>query len=220
MAGGDDLRRRHGRVDRRAHHRRHRQGQTEVEQLGAALGEHDVGRLQVAMHDAVAMRAGERVADFDPDFQGLLERDGAPLQATAQRLAFEVFHHQEVDLVLVPDVEQRADPRMIQSGNVAGLAFEAQTEFRADGHAAPDDLDRHRTIEAGVVRPIHLAHAAAADQRHDFVSAEARARRQNQGMSLLRVTTASDFSNTQSRFGRSISGQSGADNFLQLPLLI
>jgi hypothetical protein len=39
-------------------------------------------------------------------------------------------------------------------------------------------------------------------------------------MSLLRVTTASDFSNTQSRFGRSISGQLGADNFLQLRLLI
>jgi len=109
---------------------------------------------------------------------------------------------------------------MIQCGDVAGLAFEAQTEFRADGHAAPDHLDRHRPIEARVVRPIHFAHAAAADQRHDFVSAEARARRQSQGMSLLRVTTASDFSNTQSAFGRSVSGKSGADNFLQFRLLI
>ena len=201
------LRRRHGRVNRRIHHWRHRQGQSEVEQLRAALGQHDVARLQVAMHDPVPVGARERVTDFDPDFQGLLERDGALLQATAQRLALEVLHHQEVDLVLVTDVEQRADPRMIQCGNMAGLAFEAQTEFGADGHAAPDHLDRHRAIEAGVVRPIDLAHAATADQRHDFVSAEARARRQSQGMSLLRVTTASDFSNTQSRFGRSVSGR-------------
>jgi hypothetical protein len=39
-------------VNRRIRHWRHRQGQSEVEQLGAALGQHDVV-YQVAMHDPV-----------------------------------------------------------------------------------------------------------------------------------------------------------------------
>ena len=42
-----------------------------------------------------------------------------------QRLAFQVLHHQEVDAVLVADVVQRADVRMVQRGDGLRFALEA-----------------------------------------------------------------------------------------------
>jgi hypothetical protein len=61
---------------------------------------------------------------------------------------------------------------MIQRRDMAGLAFQALTEFGVDGDPTPDDLYRHGAIEASVVRTIHLAHAAAPQERHDLVGAE------------------------------------------------
>ena len=48
--------------------------QAEVEQLHTRLGQHDVARLQVPMHDPLPMRAVERVGDLDPVTQSLVER--------------------------------------------------------------------------------------------------------------------------------------------------
>ena len=80
--------------------------------------QHDVARLQVAMDDPRAVRLVERVRDLNRERQGLVERHRAfPSQPVRERLAFEILHHQEVDAILVADVVQRADVRMIQRGD-------------------------------------------------------------------------------------------------------
>jgi hypothetical protein len=59
-------------VDTRGH--RQRLGQSEVEQLGAGLGQHHVTWLEVAMDDAGAVRAVECVGDVAADLQQLGQR--------------------------------------------------------------------------------------------------------------------------------------------------
>ncbi len=49
----------------------------EIEHLHASLREHDVGRLEVAVNDADAMRGGERIGYLRSDPQDFLERHRA-----------------------------------------------------------------------------------------------------------------------------------------------
>jgi hypothetical protein len=56
--------------------------QAKVHQLGAALDQHDVPGLQVAIDDALAMRDCERLGDCDPDFLNLSALKGEDSQAT------------------------------------------------------------------------------------------------------------------------------------------
>ncbi len=42
-------------------------GQAKVHQLGAGFGQHDVGRLQIAVHNSLPVRDGERLGDGSPD---------------------------------------------------------------------------------------------------------------------------------------------------------
>src|SRR5438034_1686401 len=78
--------------------------QPEVEQLHAALRDHDVRRLQITMNDTVTMGLIERVRDLDPKLQLLLDWKRTAFQALSKRLALEQFHHQEICAVLLTDV--------------------------------------------------------------------------------------------------------------------
>ena len=55
----------------------------------------------------------QRVGDFDCVLQHLMDRQRAFLQTLGQRLPFEIFHHQIIGFVLVPDVVECADVGMI-----------------------------------------------------------------------------------------------------------
>ena len=84
------------------------------------------------MDDARAVRLVERVADLDGDLQRLvrIEAAGAATgQAFGECLPFEILQHEEVDAVLMPDVEQRADVRMIERRDRARLAVEAVAQL-------------------------------------------------------------------------------------------
>jgi hypothetical protein len=66
------------------------------------------------------VRLVERVADVDGDLQGLVRIERAATgQAFGDGLAFEIFQDEEVDAVLMSDVEQRADVRMIERREIA-----------------------------------------------------------------------------------------------------
>ena len=51
-------------------------GQTKVEELHARPGDHDVARLQIAMHDAAAMGLAQRFGDLDRVAQDFFGRSG------------------------------------------------------------------------------------------------------------------------------------------------
>src|SRR5271169_1163423 len=75
--------------------------QAEIQQLGALLRQDDVGGLEIAMGDPLAMGAVEAVRNLVGVAQDLVERQRAFSQSLCQRLALQMIHHQEVDVILV-----------------------------------------------------------------------------------------------------------------------
>ena len=115
------------------------------------------------------VRFRQRLGDFDRVAKHLVERQAAARQPRRQRLAFEKLHHQEVDAVLMADVVQVADVRVIQRGDRARLALEALSGARIGDAMRRDDLDGDRAIQPGVAGAVDLAHPAGVEGRADFV---------------------------------------------------
>ena len=139
-----------------------RLGQAEVHELGAALGEHDVAGLQVAVHDAGAMRLDERVGYFDGDFQDFVGRERLAGEAVVESLTFQILHDEVVDVALRTDVIEHTDIGMLQSGNGFGFALKAGAQFRIRAEMGRKNFDGDRAFEAGIAGAIHLAHATCA----------------------------------------------------------
>jgi hypothetical protein len=95
-------------------------------------------------------------------------------------LSLEKLHHEERMALVLADVVQGTDVRMLEPGHRAGFALEALAPHRVGGQRRRQHLDRHRPVEPGVARLEDLAHAAFADQRQDLVRAETRTGRQHQ----------------------------------------
>ena len=87
------------------------------------------------MHDAVPMRVVERLGNVDGMAQDLVGWQGTAGKAAADRLAFQQLHHDVVAAVLLADVIQRADMRVIQTGNGSRFALEPLVGHAAVGSA-------------------------------------------------------------------------------------
>jgi hypothetical protein len=134
-----------------------------------AFGQHDVGGLEVAMDDAAAMRTVERAGDFDPVARDLASWQRSFLEAGGEGFALEVLHHQVVEVVLAPNVVERADVRVRELGDGAGFALEAGADLGIRGEVGGEDLDGDRAAEAGIARLVDLAHSAFAQLLHDSI---------------------------------------------------
>ena len=72
-------------------------GQAEVEHLDGAVGpDLDVGRLEIAMNDALLVRGFERLGDLPRDRERLVERERPARDAVGERLALDQLHHERV----------------------------------------------------------------------------------------------------------------------------
>ena len=81
------------------------------------------------MRHAFAVRLVQRVGNLDGVLQHLLQRQRTFQQPLRERLAFEILHHQKINSVLMADVVERADVRMIQAGDGFCFAVESLTQF-------------------------------------------------------------------------------------------
>ncbi len=152
--------------------------QPEVHELGFAFGgDEHIRRLDVAVHDQLAVRVGHRAADLQE------ERDARPrIEAVSrgigdERLAGHVLHHEE-GFAVGGDaaIEQPRDVRVRERRQDLALAAKVGFEI-GRRHGAPDHLQRDvvAVLPVGAPREEHRAHAAAAELPHDLVGAHARA---------------------------------------------
>ena len=80
----------------------------------AALEQHDVARLDVAVDDAALVREGEAVGDLQRDLDRLVGGQLAFLQARAQVRALEQLHRHEREIAFLAEVEDGDDVRVVE----------------------------------------------------------------------------------------------------------
>ena len=149
-------------------------GQAEVEELYlSALRDEDVGRLDVAMDDAVLVRGVERVGDLDAEVEDLvgLERP-ADDEPVLQRFAFHQLHDDEGLPVRLVDVVDRADVRVLERGSGPRLALEALERLRVPRDVLGKELQSDVAPQARVLGAVDDAHAAAAQLLDDPVAGD------------------------------------------------
>ena len=76
------------------------------------------------------MRFGERIADLRANSHDILEREWFATQSIGQCLALEIFHHQEINAIVMPDIMDGANVWVIQRGNSASFSMEPLPPLR------------------------------------------------------------------------------------------
>ena len=158
-------------------------GQPEVRDAGAAAPvDHDVGRLQVAVHDALVVHGRESGAQVARELERLVRRQPADArQERREILAVHVLHRDEVPPVDLHHVVEPAHVRVRDLAPDAHLGEQPLQEHGIVGHAAPKELERDWLTELDVLCPVDFAHAAPAERRDDPIAAgEQSSRREDQ----------------------------------------
>ncbi len=126
-------------------------GDAEVGELGdprgaaRGVGDDHVLRLDVAVHDAALVRVLERTAECEPDAQDVAVRE-QPLGAQrVDRAAVDELGDQVARRLVLPGVEDRDDPGMVEPAGGERLALGPR---RVAADARRDDLDRDGALQA------------------------------------------------------------------------
>ncbi len=135
----------------------------------ALRGEHDVGRLQIAVQKLAGVGFLERFGNFAGDAKGFGKRHPGAAQALVQCFPGDKFHDHEHGLAGLADFENLADIRMIERRG--SHRFEAETfpGGVVGGHAFRQHFDGDLAFELSVPRFVNLAHASGANGRENFV---------------------------------------------------
>jgi hypothetical protein len=144
-------------------------GDAEVGQPGAVVAvEQDVGRLDVAVHDAALVHVGQRVGQLRTQRRDV----GRVHRSRAQRVGEAAPVDQVGDDVALAvggaGVEERDQARVPQRAEDAHLA--AVAPGVGGGRAGGEQLDRHVLAAGPVERAVHGGGAAAAELRADLVA--------------------------------------------------
>ena len=147
----------------------------EVEQLDhAVIADDDVVRLDVAVHQARAMRRRQRARHVAEPAQPLAHAHRCVADVLAQRPPAHQLHGDERRALELADVEDRHRVRVRERRRRARLAQHAPRRLFRRYRAVAGDrehLERHRAAELLVDGAIDPPHAAAPEQTLDAIAA-------------------------------------------------
>ena len=145
-------------------------GQSEVHDLGLVFGaDHDVGRFDVPVDDALLVSLPEAPGHLDGDPEGLARIHGTGLDPVLQALSFDIRHGDKGLSVGLVDLEDGADIGMIQSRGGPGLAYKTLLGLRIAGQLRRQKLQGDGSAQADILGLIDHSHAALADLFQDLV---------------------------------------------------
>ena len=138
----------------------HRLGQAPVDDLDQVRcarpgNDHEVGRLEVAVHHPAGFRRLQGTGDLQPEVEGGRHAEGPfPPQPGLERFALDQLHGVKAFPVLFAVEGHRRDVGMGEAGRHARLTQETRPGGRVPGHGTVDDLQGHGGFEHGVARPV------------------------------------------------------------------
>ena len=135
-------------------------------------GEEHVGGLEVAVHDAAGVERAEGGQDREGGGYGLVDEERSPAKPLAQGLAVEQLHGDEETSLLLADLVELADVRMVDAGGGLGFAPEALARGLVVGQAE-DGLDGQAAVEALVAGGVDDAHPSLSQLAQDEIGADA-----------------------------------------------
>jgi hypothetical protein len=133
------------------------------------------------MNDSSAMRAVERARDLNGIADDLIDRERGAVNACLKGFTFEILHDEERRALVLADVIESADVRMIKRGNRPGFVLESLSELRIAGELGSEHLDGDDAIEPRIACLVDLAHPAATEQRQNFIGTETGTGRNSHG---------------------------------------
>ena len=137
--------------------------QAKIEDFGlSARSKEDVGRLDIAMNDALGVRSRQRVRNLNTHIEQLVDVHGFAPDTLPQALPLQLFHDDERMAVMILDFVDGADAGVIQQGRGASLALEALHGFAIAGEVVGEKFYGHVAAQPCVFRLIDHAHATAA----------------------------------------------------------
>jgi hypothetical protein len=153
---------------------------SKVEKLDVTVvTDHDIGRLEVAMNDQVAMRIFDRAADVHEKTESFLDWRAPLVAVNGERHAGYILHR-EVRTAVFADasVEKAGNVGMFETREDLSLPTEAHEDF-IGVHPAFHELQRNPLIElpVGALGQPYRAHPASSNLFQQTVATDNRASR-------------------------------------------
>src|SRR5579872_1995071 len=135
----------------------------------SALGDEDVGRFDVAVDYSFGVGCVERVGNLYRQRQNHLRFHGPPADAVLQRQSIQKLHSDEGLPVLIVDLVDGADVRMVQCRSGLGFALKATECLQVFGYVVGQELESDEAAELHVLGLIDHTHPAPAKFLQDTV---------------------------------------------------
>ena len=132
-------------------------------------GDHDVGRLDVPVHDTARVAVVQSVGDLNPDVHDVAQTQRLVAQQPEQIGPADDGHDEEERAVGTSQVVDRDDRRVIHLGHELRFALEALFELGREV-SRRDQLDGDLAIEQRIAGLVDDAHAAATELGDQLVA--------------------------------------------------
>ena len=144
--------------------------QAEIEDLRVPVrGDENIGRLDVAVNDALGMRRFEPFGDLDAQFEQQIERKRLAVDAVLERFAFEALHREERLAFVLADFVDGANVGVIEGRSGARFALESLQRLVVLRQFLGQEFQRDEAAELDVFRLVHHTHPAAAEFFNDLI---------------------------------------------------
>ena len=161
--------------------------------------EHDVLRLDVAVHDAARVRFGDGIGDLPADGNRCLQFEWRLFQAVGEIVPIDVLHGDEAPPVRFTHFVHRADVGMLERRGSAGLPQEPLARGLVHRQVCRKYLQRDTTTQSRIFCQVDLTHTASADRADDGVMAKASAGSERHGQCRSRSSRKASGSAMASR---------------------
>ena len=129
----------------------------------SALGEKNICRLDIAMHNSLRVSRLQRIRDLNCQRQQLFQIKRLSAHPLRQRLALQQLHHDKMLPFVLLDRVNRTNIRVVQRGRSSRLSLKPFQQLCVAGHFARQKFYRHPPAQPRILRFIHHTHTAAAN---------------------------------------------------------